>query len=161
MLRRGSLLAWGRVLAWGPVLTWVRVLSSARALAVVLMASMVTACGDGPADTPPPVPIGGTAAERTAVRFALDDIVERVIPALGDASATQALRTPVASLATAVASRDRGAATERLAAARSALDAFRRDGDQDQSRVADIDAVAIALAQVDWLLTLPQPGSGN
>lgn len=149
MLRRRRLLSWIRARSW------------VRASAMVLVTSAAGACGDGPADTTPPVPIGGTAAERAAVRFALDDAIERVIPTLGDASATQDLRTPVASLATAVASRDRGAAAERLATARSALDAFRRDGDPDQSRVADTDAVAIALAQVDWLLTLPQPGSGN
>src|SRR5687768_8149180 len=129
-----------------------------KRLAVLIVALAVAACSDekptGPAENESGVPQMIVATEEEVNDFLplLEDLTDRVLPALGDAAVADELRVHTAYLIVAMKARNTEGARAAHDAAVAALEEYGTRGGADAFDAADIEAVRLTLAAANEMI---------
>ena len=130
------------------------------AIGAFMLVALLATCDKQPAapkqaQGPPTAAAQILIDEKVAVELGdeVDDVLTRVLPALGDEQSVGSLRSSLGALRAAVASRDVTVITSACAALASAVDAF-ATGDRDNVK-PDIAVVRLLLDQVNTAANPP------
>jgi hypothetical protein len=115
-----------------------------RPLQMLIVAVMLTGCGDH-APTSVPGRVARPAEVEGAARLAIDDVVVRIVPALGSDARGTSLATALSRLARTL---DSGQGTDGPALARMAQAEVERYARLYVEALAELDAIRLALAVV-------------
>lgn len=114
----------------------------------ILLACTDTATTSLEPATVPPSGSATTFAVTTPATAAIEDVLDRVFPALSDDAVARGLRTAVEAVLDALSRKDGAAAENAVERAEQLLDVYARTVDNANGDAADLDAIALALASV-------------
>jgi hypothetical protein len=128
-------------------------------LSITLTLSLVIGC-DAMAPVDAPEETRSPGVESAALQLALEDVLVRILPSLGDAATRGSLETQVAELVSALAAGDTGRLSRALLATHEALELLAGSPEVGEEHGADLSAIQLVLEQLATSSGSPAPLEG-